>query len=143
MVTGPEMARCLVALAVDGAKLRRCDITDPLHRNRASGVERTAGRRVQRAGKIALEDNPFPVDRGIRDRDRREECFRVRMRRVREQVVAVCDLNDAAEVHHRDAVAEVLDNAEVVCDEEQRQVELALQLVEQVQDLRLDRNIKC
>ena len=41
-----------------------------------------------------------------------------------------------------DAVADVLDHAEVVADEEIREVERALQLHEQVEHLRLDRHVE-
>ena len=42
------------------------------------------------------------------------------------------------QVHHRDPVADVLDNAEVVGDENQRQVESVDQIGEQIEDLRLN-----
>jgi hypothetical protein len=51
-------------------------------------------------------------------------------------------LDDAPEVHDGHAVAQVRDGAEVVRDEEQAHRELLLQLLEQVQDLRLDRDIE-
>ena len=46
------------------------------------------------------------------------------------------------EVHHGDAVAHVAHDGEVVGDEDQRQAELALQVAQQVQDLRLDRHVE-
>ena len=42
--------------------------------------------------------------------------------------LAVGELGDAAQVHHRDAVADVLDHAQVVGDEEVGQAQLALEL---------------
>ena len=59
-----------------------------------------------------------------------------------EQCSSVGELRDAAEVHDRDPVADVLDDAHVVGDEEVGQPELALELLEQVQDLRLDRHVE-
>ena len=50
--------------------------------------------------------------------------------------------DDLAEIHHRDLVAELLDHAEVVGDENIGQAALALQALEQIENLRLDRNIK-
>src|SRR4051812_44525549 len=64
------------------------------------------------------------------------------MARVLEQRVGVGELDDLAEVHHRDAVADVPHDAEVVGDEDDRQAELGLQLLEQVDDLRLDRDVE-
>ena len=59
-----------------------------------------------------------------------------------EQVAAVGQLGDAPEVHDRDAVADVLDDAHVVGDEDVRQPEFALEVLEQVQDLGLDGDVE-
>ena len=59
-----------------------------------------------------------------------------------EQLDAVGELGDAAQVHDRDAIADVLDDAHVVRHEHVRQAELALERLEQVQDLGLDRHIE-
>jgi hypothetical protein len=54
----------------------------------------------------------------------------------------VTELDDAAEIHDRDAVADVLDHAEVVGNEEVGQAEAVLQVLEQVEHLRLDRHVE-
>ena len=64
------------------------------------------------------------------------------MRGWRVELVGVGQLDDLAEVHHRDAVAHVAHDGEVVGDEDQRQPELALQVAQQVEDLRLDRHVE-
>ena len=46
------------------------------------------------------------------------------------------------EIHHRDPVADVLDDAHVVGDEHVGQAELALERLEQVEHLRLDRHVE-
>ena len=51
-------------------------------------------------------------------------------------------LHDAAEIDHDDPVADVLDDAEVVRDEQHGEAELALQVGEQVDDLGLDRDVE-
>ena len=56
--------------------------------------------------------------------------------------VALGELDDAAEVHHRDPAADVAHDGEVVGDEEVREVEALLQLTQQVDDLRLDRHVE-
>ena len=78
----------------------------------------------------------------VGDRDRRHERLRVRVARVAEELLAVGQLDDAAQVHHRDAIADVLDHAHVVGDEEVGQPELALEVLEQVEDLGLDRDVE-
>ena len=52
------------------------------------------------------------------------------------------DLDDLAEVHHRDEVGDVTDDREVVRDEDVRQTELLLQVLEQVDDAGLDRHVE-
>ena len=63
-------------------------------------------------------------------------------RGLRVELVGVGELDDLAEVHHRDAIAHVAHDREVVRDEDQRQIELALQRPQQVEDLRLDRDVE-
>ena len=54
----------------------------------------------------------------------------------------VGDLDDLAEVHHRDPVGDVLHHAEIVGDEQIGQLELGLQVLHQVDDLGLDRDVE-
>ena len=64
------------------------------------------------------------------------------MPRRREELLRRSLLDDRAEVHHRDAVAEELDGREVVGDEEAREAEVALEVAEQVEDRRLHRHVE-
>ena len=64
------------------------------------------------------------------------------MQRVLVQVVRGRDLDDLPEVHHGDPVGDVTHDGEVVRDEEVREAELRLELLEQVHDLRLDRHVE-
>ena len=59
-----------------------------------------------------------------------------------EQLVAAGNFDDLAEIHHRDAIADVFDNAQVMGDEQEGQVELLLKLLQQIQDPRLDGDIE-
>ena len=67
---------------------------------------------------------------------------RVGMARVVVQLVGGRQLDDLPEVHHRDAVAHVTHDAEVMGDEDDRQPEVALKVAQQVDDLRLDRDVQ-
>ena len=58
------------------------------------------------------------------------------------QRVAVTDLGDPTQVHHRHPVAEVPHHAQVVGDEDERDAELLAQVLEQVHHLRLDRHVE-
>ncbi len=51
-------------------------------------------------------------------------------------------LDDLAEVHHGDAVADVFDDLEIVRDEEKRETEFVLQLLQEVHDLCLNRDVE-
>src|SRR6266511_1955008 len=51
-------------------------------------------------------------------------------------------LDDLAEIHDSNAVGHMLDNSQIVADEEQREAELPLQILQQIDDLRLDGDVE-
>ena len=67
---------------------------------------------------------------------------RIGMLRVGVKLPAGRLLDDPAQVHHRHLIGEVLDHRQVVRDEQVRDVQLVLQVVEQIEDLRLNRNVQ-
>ena len=67
---------------------------------------------------------------------------RIGMRRAAEEGLRRRCLHDPAQVEHHDAIGHDLDDREVVADEHQGQAKLALQVLEEVNDLRLDRYVK-
>ena len=52
------------------------------------------------------------------------------------------DLDNLAEIHHRDASADMFHHAQIVRDKKIGQLEFLLQILQQVQYLRLDRHIE-
>ena len=64
------------------------------------------------------------------------------MQRTLVQQIACRDLDEFADIHHRDAIADVAHDRQVVGNEQVRQVELFLQFLEQVDHLRLDRHVQ-
>src|SRR5260221_275814 len=133
---GPVTRRVLDELRVDlGADLLRLP---------APRVEAAAGRRVHRGRHVAGKNDPLALalDGRIGDRHGRKERLRIRVKRVLVEVDAVAELDDLAEVHDRDAVADVANDRQVVSDEEVRELELVLQLLEEVDDLRLDGDVE-
>ena len=54
----------------------------------------------------------------------------------------VGDLGDLTEIHHRDPVGDVLDHLEVVRDEKVGQTQLLLEVLHEVDDLGLDRDVE-
>src|SRR5689334_7330129 len=121
------------------------DVAVALDEARAARVEAAGVRRVERRGHVALEHDPLavPADVGIGNRDRGEERARVGVLRLQVEIGPVGGLDDLAEVHDHHAVRDVADDVEVVGDEDVREAEVALQVLEQVQDLGLHRDVQC
>ena len=121
----------------------RLDRADRL-RLGAAGVEEAARRRVDRRRDVAGEDDAVRRAGAIRvgDHRRREQRHGVGMARRAEEIPNRGHLDDLPQVHDRHPVAHVLDDGEVVGDEEVGEAELALQVLEEVDDLGLDRDVQ-
>src|SRR5690606_36957993 len=106
----------------------------------AAARREAAARRPAIGGRDGARDL---VQAGARRReggDRGEQTARVGMQGAREERLARRLLDDAARVQHGDAIGELVDDAEVVGDEQDRRAPLALELAQEAQDLRLDRD---
>ena len=94
----------------------------------------------------ALREKPGLANPLIRarltPRHRGQQRLRVGVARDGQQRRRVALLDDATVLHHGDVVGQVLDDAEVVSDEEVGDAELRLQVPQQVQDLRLHRDVE-
>ena len=75
---------------------------------------------------------------GVRDRDSGEKRLRVRHYRLAIQIFRRRQLHDLAQVHNSDPVGDVLDDGKVVSDEHVGEIVVALEIDEQVDNLRLD-----
>ena len=80
--------------------------------------------------------------RGVGDRDRGQQRVGVGVRRLGVERVGPAHLAQLPEVHHRDAVADVLHHGQVVGDEHQGEPVAGLHVLEQVEDLRLHRHVE-
>ena len=94
-------------------------------------------RTLQRGG-IGGDPLALPLAVGVRNRYGGEQRLRIQVQRPSEHGCAVAHLHDPAAAHDGHAVAQVADHAQVVGDEQVRQLEVALQVLQQVDDLRLD-----
>ena len=74
--------------------------------------------------------------------NRFEQGARIGMRRVAENAIHRTLLDDAAEIHDGDAVADMFDDRQIVADENVGEIPLALQTDHQVQNLAADRDIE-
>ena len=113
-----------------------------IERIRATRVEAAAGGKLDRTGHIAGKNDALAPGGRIRHRDRGEQRFGVRMQRIAEQLARRRDFDDPAEIHHGDPVADVLDHGQIMRDEEIREAELALQIDQKVDDLRLHGDVE-
>jgi hypothetical protein len=64
------------------------------------------------------------------------------MRRIAKDIVRATLLDNAAKIHHDDAVGEMAHHMEIVADEQDRQTETLAQIREQIDDLSLDRDVE-
>jgi hypothetical protein len=78
----------------------------------------------------------------VETRDGAEQAPGVRHLGVVEQIALLGPLDDAARIHDDDLVGDVGDDAEVVGDQDHRRVEVLLQPPDQLDDLRLDRDVE-
>src|ERR1700712_274366 len=108
----PEMAGHPVA--VIALPQQRCLAAAAWLRDRAPGVEMTAARRVDRARHFALEPNALPFHFWVRYRHRRQQGFGIGMTRRVVERLGRRRLDDAAEIHHGDALGDMFDDREVM-----------------------------
>src|SRR5882757_2703738 len=107
-----------------------------------SCVETASAGWIDRAWYVALQDDRLAGGPRLRYRHRREESLGVGMPGRAEDLLPGRHLDDLAEIHDGDTVRHVLDDRQIVADEEQREAELPLQILQQVYDLRLDGDVE-
>src|SRR6516162_2567510 len=105
------MPRC------DFAQLRDLQAA-PILRIAAAGVERAAGWRVYWTRHVAGKRALRPPELGIGNRHRGKQGLGIGMQRIEEEPLFLRILDDLAEIHHRHAVADMLDHRESMRDEE-------------------------
>ena len=120
------------------------DLSATLDGNGAAGMEHAARRRVERARHLAPEHDPLParLQHGIRNRHGSKQRSGIRVQRIVVQRLPIGNFHEPAEVHHGHAVGDVAHHGQVVGDEKVGQPVLGLEVLEQVDDLRLDRDIE-
>ena len=108
-------------------------------RIRAARVKPAAHRRIRTvtdlSGKKFL---PAILFLRIRNRKCLDQRMRIRMHRMTEDLLRLSDLHDFSKIHDCDPVTDIIDRAEPVSDKKQCQMQLLLQALQQIQDLRLN-----
>lgn len=105
-------------------------------------MEGTSAGRCQRRRNIPAEHEARPPAPRVGTGNGSEQCFRVRVSRLREQGSFWCVLDDFSQIHHGHPMAKMGDNAQVVRDEQERQLPFVLEAFEQIDNLRPDRHIQ-
>src|SRR5438445_4169400 len=114
----------------------------PVEGDGTAGVEPAPGGRVRGARDVPGQEDPLHLLVRVRHGDRGEEGLRVRVEGLTEQLARRRPLDDLSEVHHGHPLGDVVDHREVVRDEQVREAELALEVLQQVQDLGLDGDVE-
>ena len=104
-------------------------------------MKMAARRRIDRRGNFALDGREI-VGALVELGHLRQQRLRIRMIRALEKLQRRRGLDDAPQIHDDHAVGEVLDHAEIVADEQIREVEVGSELHEEIQHLRLNRDIE-
>ena len=112
-------------------------------RERAAGMERTAGRQVDQARRVAADRPQVGVRVVAQRRDADDSSPTVYgCCGARSTVRHRPGLDGPARVHDQHVVRDLADHAEIVGDQDDRRVELALQVGQQIQDLCLHRHVE-
>src|SRR5580704_6689146 len=113
-----------------------------LHLELASWVKRAAGGKIDQVRWEPLDRFERFMSLGVESRNRPQEGPRVRMLGMREHIDGWAGLDHAPRVHHHHALAHAGHNAQVVRDEDGRSAEFAVDVPQQVEDLRLDGDVE-
>ena len=133
------------AAAVAGRQLGRggpAQVAGDLVLVGAARVEVAPGRRVEQAGRVARDRDQLRVGVAGDLGHRGEQPPRVGHLRVGEDLRGLAVLDRAAAVHDQGVVGHLGDDPQVVGDDDDGRVELALQVLEQVEDLRLHGHVE-
>jgi hypothetical protein len=113
-----------------------------IDRARAARMKRTSGRDRQWTWQFAADCRLARASPRHQLWRRKQQRLRVGVRRRIEHRIGRPDLDDLAQIHHRDAMGEMAHHAQIVRDKQDRQAQPLLQLQQQVEDLRLHRDIQ-
>jgi len=101
-------------------------------------VKPTPWRRIDGAGNIPLQNNPFLFHGWVRSWGGRQQGLGIGVQRAPIEFIAIGEFHDFAQVHNGYPVTDVFYNAQVVGYEQVCQVKLFLQVLKKIDDLCLD-----
>ena len=104
----------------------------------APRVKTATNRRIQRARDLSTEDNFVARLIRIRWEGRREEGLGIRMQGIPVELLIPGHLDHLAQIHHAYCMTHVLDHRQIMGNQEIRQPEFLLEILEKVRHLRSD-----
>ncbi|HKG24900.1 MAG TPA: hypothetical protein VKB09_04585 [Thermomicrobiales bacterium] len=113
-----------------------------IHCSRAPRNEPTSDVRQQKGIRRLTAQRRIELRRSVRARDRTKQRLRVRMLRVLEDPSRRAGFDHVAAMHDRDPVAILGNRAEVVADQQDRDIRLLLHRAEEIENLRLGCHIQ-
>ena len=107
-------------------------------------VEVAPAGRIRWVGNLSRKDDAVHLGFGVGLGHRRQQGLGVRCKGASgcEQLVGLGQLHHLSDVHNSDPIRDVLDDAEIVGDEQIGEIELRLQVLQKVEDLRLNRHVE-
>ena len=111
----------------------------------AAGAEGAAGGHIEGAGNVALENYAvlFAGGLGVGYGYRGKQGLGVGVLWIGHKLVGIRKLHYVAQIHYRYAVGNMLYDQQIMCDEEVCNAQLVLQILEHVDDLRLNGYVQC
>jgi len=108
----------------------------------ASAPECAAAWRLKWVGQVPFQDDALAAAAArIWMGNGRQERLRVRVRRSVEYLLALTDLDDLSQIHHRDMVRDMANDGKVMRNEQIGESQFLLQLLQKIDDLGLDRDV--
>ena len=105
-------------------------------------MEPATERRIDRTGNVALEYDSLLFLLRIGLWNGRHQRDGIRMERIIKELLLVGKFGDLSQVHYGHPLADMFHNAQIVSDEEIGQAEFFLKIVQQIENLGLNRDVK-
>src|SRR5271163_1547932 len=109
---------------------------------RATRAEHAARRWIRGTWNVSLEHYRSPARVRVRYGNRRQQSLCIRMARVAVEFATRRTLHHPPQIHNEYTVADVFHYAKIVGNEQQRQSEFALQILQEIDHLRLNGDIQ-
>ena len=105
-------------------------------------MELAACGRIGRGRNGALQHDAVHLGRGVRHGDGGEQSLGVGVQRILEDVLGSAVFHQVAQIHNAHGVGDMLHHGQIVGDEQIGELILLLQLLQQIDDLRLDGHVQ-